>query len=83
MKPIVPDSVEYLPIKEIRHELPRQAGGDPIHISTLTRWCRQGIGGVRLESVKVGGRRYVRREDVRRFLAAYAASDGTGAAVKD
>ena len=37
-------------------------------ICTRWRWCLHGVRGVRLESVRVGGRRYTSAEAVGRFL---------------
>ncbi|MGA2619871.1 MAG: DUF1580 domain-containing protein [Thermoguttaceae bacterium] len=44
--------------------------GRGISRATLWRWMLRGIGGVRLESVKIGGVRYVTRKAVERFVAA-------------
>jgi hypothetical protein len=47
------------------------------HITTLWRWRKCGVRGVRLETVLVGGRRYTSREAVERFVAATTAvADG-------
>ncbi|MBP7746959.1 MAG: DUF1580 domain-containing protein [Phycisphaerae bacterium] len=41
----------------------------PPHIATIWRWAIGGLkGGVRLESIKVGGQRFTSREAIRRFL---------------
>lgn len=42
--------------------------------STLWRWRSRGIGGVRLETVMVGGRRYVSREALERFVGELTAA---------
>lgn len=39
----------------------------PLHVSTLVRWITKGIGGVRLEAEKCGGRWVTSREALRRF----------------
>jgi hypothetical protein len=39
------------------------------HTSTLIRWCRRGVRGVKLETVVVGGRRYTSIEAIQRFIA--------------
>jgi len=40
------------------------------HVSTLFRWSSKGIGGAKLRITRVGGRSYVLREDLERFIAA-------------
>ena len=58
---------------------------DHPHTSTLWRWCRQGLMGVRLEYQRVGRRIYTSREALQRFFesvteadrAAYASSHPT------
>jgi len=45
-----------------------QATGQRPHPSTLHRWRLRGIKGVRLETVRCGGRRLCSVESVRRFL---------------
>lgn len=40
------------------------------HPSSLWRWTKKGVGGVRLESVQVGGRVFTSREALQRFVAA-------------
>lgn len=36
--------------------------------ATAWRWALRGVGGVKLESIKIGGTRYTSREACRRFL---------------
>ena len=53
------------------------ATGQRPHPSTLHRWRLRGIRGIRLETVRCGGRRLTSVEAVRRFLAeTTAAVDG-------
>ncbi len=37
------------------------------HLSTVCRWESRGIGGVRLETYRVGGRKYVDRQALEEF----------------
>jgi hypothetical protein len=47
------------------------------HIGTVWRWILTGLNGTKLESAKVGGRRYTSEEAIQRFIAATtAAADG-------
>ena len=39
------------------------------HVSTLWRWCRRGVKGVRLQTVIVGGRRYTTAPFLSDFVA--------------
>lgn len=39
------------------------------HASTLVRWASRGVAGVRLETVKIGGRRYTSAEAIDRFIS--------------
>ena len=53
------------------------ATGQCPHLSTLHRWRLRGIAGVKLETVRCGGRRLCSIESVRRFLdGVTAAADG-------
>jgi hypothetical protein len=38
------------------------------HLSTLWRWHRRGLAGIRLETTVVGGRRFTSSEAVQRFI---------------
>lgn len=54
-----------------------KATGQRPHPSTLHRWRLRGIQGVRLETVRCGGRRLCSIEAVRRFIdGVTAATDG-------
>jgi hypothetical protein len=44
--------------------------GRGISRATAMRWMLNGVGGVRLESTKIGGARYTSREAIERFVAA-------------
>lgn len=48
-------------------EVARICGG--VHISTVWRWILSGVSGVKLKSVKLGGKRYVTKHDLDLFLA--------------
>ena len=55
-------------------EAPASIPGRP-HISTAWRWILRGVGGRKLETVLVGGRRYTSKEAIERFI-----EQGTAAA---
>lgn len=43
--------------------------------ATWWRWHRRGVGGVKLETIRVGGKRYTTAEAMQRFIAALSARD--------
>jgi hypothetical protein len=63
---------ELIPVRELVNELPRPDDGRPYDPSTISRWCLYGLGGHKLASIKLAGRRYSTREALRRFLEACA-----------
>lgn len=46
------------------------AGREIFRVSPVTawRWALRGVGGIKLESIKIGGTRYTSREACQRFL---------------
>ena len=56
---------------------------DRPHISTLCRWWRRGVRGVKLETITIGGRRYTSAEALERFSAATTAAASSDPRVKD
>lgn len=62
-------SETLLPLAEAGRSLPPKPGP-----STLWRWHRRGISGVKLETVVIGGRRYTSQEALRRFVDATTAA---------
>ena len=44
------------------------------HVSTIARWAARSIGGVKLATVKIGGRRFVNRRALEEFSAATTAA---------
>jgi hypothetical protein len=56
---------DLLTLSEVSRLLP----GRP-HPSTIWRWRRKGIGGVKLRTVRIGGRTYVQRHALEEFIEA-------------
>ena len=50
-----------------RDILPRRRGGKRPHVATFFRWVTHGVGGVRLEAIKVGGTLCTSAEAIQRF----------------
>lgn len=47
------------------------------HVATVWRWVNNGVRGLRLETIKVGGRRFTSHEAIERFIERNtAAADG-------
>lgn len=63
-----------VPLVQAGRHLPQRP-----HRSTLRRWAYQGIDGVRLETVKLGGRRYTSLESLQRCVTRLSGDtpDGT------
>ena len=59
---------------EAAAKLPR-LNGKRIHTSTLWRWARKGIGGIRLETRRIGSRFVTSIEALDRFTKALAEAD--------
>jgi len=56
-----------IPLREVPKHLPPRPTGRRIHISVVYRWITRGLGGIRLESVKIGGTTYTSKEALQRF----------------
>lgn len=66
-----PSKEKVIPLADApRHPLLRQGrrAGRPIHRATLERWRTRGVGGITLETMKLGGVRVTSDEAVRRFI---------------
>lgn len=63
------DKERLIPMREAPKHVPLRPGGKRLHISACYRWITKGIGGVRLESIKLGGTTYTSIEALQRFAA--------------
>jgi hypothetical protein len=63
---IVANREQPIPLDVICLEVPGE-GNEHAHEGTLSRWCRVGVRGIRLESVLCGVRRCTSREAIGRF----------------
>jgi len=64
---------EFISLRAARAILPR-VDGKRVNYSTLRRWTREGVHGVRLETVRIGTRVATTRAALERFLAETAAA---------
>ena len=69
---------ELIPLAKVAKFLPPELG--KVHASTAARWALRGIGNprVKLETLKIGGRRFVTRELLAKFIAALSRMQGAG-----
>lgn len=73
------DAAEKLiPIRQ----LPRHIPGRP-HLSTIFRWLSRGVRGIRLASVRVGGRRFVSPAQIENFIAAVTSAGAESSPSRD
>jgi hypothetical protein len=72
--PINIETENIVSLTEATRILPRR-NGKRAAISTLWRWCRKGINGVRLEYIRVGRNIATSREALNRFYEALAQAD--------
>jgi len=56
---------EYL--LRVPTEAAKHIPGRP-HVSTIWRWYRRGIRGIKLEIIRIGGRPYTSRQAIERFV---------------
>ncbi len=68
--------VEHLlTLSQAARSLPRLRGEKPVHVGTIARWIKRGLGGVRLEAVKIGRTLVTSREALQRFAERLADGD--------
>ena len=58
---------EVLTLTEAARRLPRRRRGKRPHVATLYRWVQQGVRGVKLEAIQVGGTLCTSLEALQRF----------------
>ncbi len=58
---------QLIPFREVPRLLPPRPTGRRVHISAVYRWLNRGLGGICLESIKIGGTTYTSVEALQRF----------------
>ena len=58
---------KLIPVCDVPKLLPPRQTGKPVHISAVYRWIQRGLGGVHLETIKIGGTLYTSKEAFQRF----------------
>ena len=64
---------EVVTLREARNELFRVTGRRPDK-TTIYRWALRGVGGTKLETVRIGNRLLTSKQALTRFIAARSAS---------
>ena len=57
-------------LPQAARKIPGQGDRPRVHVSSIYRWSTKGVGGVVLETIKVGGRRMTSLEALERFIQA-------------
>src|SRR5689334_22581299 len=65
---------ELFPLRDVPKRIPKRAGRR-LHIATVYRWAQHGLGGTRLETLRVGGTRYTSLAALQRFFDNLSALD--------
>lgn len=65
---INPEVESVIDLGEAATYVQRSFGGRRPSANTMARWCIAGLGGVKLESLKRGGKRVTTREAIVRFF---------------
>ncbi len=56
---------DMIRLSQVPAELPER-----VNITTVWRWAMRGVGGVKLETVKIGGKKHTSRQALSRFIQA-------------
>jgi len=67
-------SAQLLSIAEVTKLLPR-INGRRLHVSTVWRWCRKGIKGIRLDHNRLGCAIFISQDALNSFFAELAQAD--------
>lgn len=70
-------SASILTAPVVRWSINQLARREALHVSTCWRWVLHGVRGVKLRSVRIGGRRFVLESDWQEFNAALNADLAT------
>ncbi|MEL7484628.1 MAG: DUF1580 domain-containing protein, partial [Planctomycetota bacterium] len=60
---------ELITLAAAARKVPGRVPGKPVHTATLARWATRGVGGRRLETLKIGGRLFTSVEALSRFVS--------------
>jgi len=68
-------SETVITFSEASKHLPRRRAGKRPHVATLYRWAQQGVRGVKLETLQVGGTCCTSLESLQRFFNQLSGND--------
>ena len=68
-------SEEVRPLSDWAQRLPRRRQGRPVNPATLYRWANQGLNGVRLEVIRIGGTTCTSKSALQTFFNALTAAE--------
>lgn len=68
-------------LPEAADRIGRLTGGKKPNVATIWRWCLKGCKGVTLESICIGGKRYVTVSAIERFIEARSLAQSPAAPV--
>jgi hypothetical protein len=71
---------ELLSARQVTELIPPRRLGRKMHLSTVHRWWTSGCGGVRLESIRIGGQRFTSLQALQRFFDRLTRLDHTSIA---
>ena len=61
-------------LEDARDHVPSSRQGKKLSRAVVYRWALQGVGGVKLETVKIGGGRFTSVQAIQRFIRARTSS---------
>lgn len=65
---------DVLNLSDARQEIESASGYRP-DLSSMTRWCKRGVGGVKLGHVKIGNKIFTSRQAISRFIEERTAAE--------
>jgi hypothetical protein len=72
--PIVVAEETVFPLSKAPNHTPLSSSGKKLHVATVFRW-KDGIRGVKLETIRIGGTLYTTAEALQRFFERLSATD--------
>jgi hypothetical protein len=74
--PIIVAEETVIPLAEVPKYVPTRRGGKKLHAATAFRWVKDGVRGVKLESLRVGGTLCTSVQALQRFFERLSETDG-------
>jgi len=65
---------DILSLSNARKEIGSLSGYHP-DLSSMTRWCKRGVGGIKLGHVKIGNKLFTSRQAISRFIEERTAAE--------